>query len=679
MKFQEYKVVQYVYKKINLIFFLILLIVLSCSRWKSIVYPLPLSLDESEIASHVLRILSYGYNWDVLDGGTIGPFTSLIVAWPTIFGLDTTLGAMRLTGCVFLVFICFFVFLSIKIVAKDWLAFLFTLPLVLLYALTGSDDFLHFNSEVFPLFLLIFANYLAFYISYQNKSHQKLTFLLMGLLLGAVPFAKLQAAPIALVIGLYSFYLALFRAKAYRAEYMAYLIAGAVFPTLFLLTPLLISGHILDFWQSYIVWSGVYLDKATSLEDIFNLIYQDEILRYLFYFVLFLGCALSLHLILLKKGVNKSLRSSGLVFIYLAIVLIAVLLVVSIPGRLHLHYLMFLPPFLLIFIAQFSVVFAEYPGRSMIFTAYYFLGAALLVLFFFYGGMGAILQLAYKKYEITPKQNLSLTNSKILSWLPIPQNSLLVWGWMPHWYQMSDLTPALRGGSTFGQFVPSKSMAYYREQFLVDIAKSSPNIIIDAVSNNRVDFNVPSKFSPSVFPEFESILHKEYTLLNKATPSKGCPEIYIKNEYKKIIDKKIAIPKSILVSGTHGGVKDGFNKESLFDQSFSEEACVDYWLLPDKTLGSIFLDLSKQESISSLMILNTQNSHYLDRASREVSIKLYNQNKLSLERRLNLNLFPSWTNIEFEKPIEADRIEIAILSYYGLGAGLNEIKIYRSH
>jgi hypothetical protein len=186
--------------------------VLVYGRWLSIVYPFPLNPDEAQAAANALRIKAYGFNWNVLDGSTNGPLDSLAVCWPYLFRLDVTLNTVHLTACILLFLVCLFVYLSVKRLCGKTFGVLLVLPLVLFYAFTGDRDFLHQSSELLPIALLAAANYLTILISMDRaRSHRfyYIRFALLGLILGAVPFAKIQGAPIAACIALYAFILVL--------------------------------------------------------------------------------------------------------------------------------------------------------------------------------------------------------------------------------------------------------------------------------------------------------------------------------------------------------------------------------------------------------------------------------------------------------------------------------------
>ena len=141
----------------------------------------------------------YGWlNWNIADTLTAGPLDSMVLSWPRLFNLDITLfsarltGAMLTTGCVALIFGA----------AIRWLpvpaAVVATVPFFLFVGTTTHPDFIHYSSEQLPIFLIALGCYTV------AKSYEGATLPWLAasaFALGSVPFAKLQAGPIAGLIG----------------------------------------------------------------------------------------------------------------------------------------------------------------------------------------------------------------------------------------------------------------------------------------------------------------------------------------------------------------------------------------------------------------------------------------------------------------------------------------------
>src|SRR5579863_1481265 len=659
-------------QKLDLIGIVVMAFVLAYGRWHSIVYPFPLNPDEGQAAANALRIKSYGFNWDALDGSTNGPLDSLIVSWPHIFGLDTTLNTTRLTGCILLFLVCTCVYFSIKIVSGAGFAALFVLPLVVFYSFTKNPEFLHYSSELLPLFLLVAANFIVIQISLDRDRPHEFKFLLLAFLLGAVPFAKLQATPIAVAIGLYALILVVAPSSKWKMRNLISLFCGGLAPAIVILVPLLVSGHFQDFWNSYIVWGGLYIRSPSTILGIYSMVARDAVLRYVTYFIFFVGIASLLHSSLIASNEHSFHRAAKYDVIYMSILVVIAFWAISIPGKPYLHYLMFFPPFVVITFAYLARVFVGSRTHVIVFVSYYTILAAFFIILSINNGV------IRDRYDTILKPTFMLKSPHILSWLPIPSKHLLVWGWMPQWYVLSGLTPATRETQIYSQVMQTDLTEYFRSRFMSDIKQSSPEVIIDAVAGKSFHFNNPATASPDNFPAFASFLSQNYSQLPSLVQHPDCPKVYVKNEYRKLIDQSLIIPASVTATETFRGKGSVFDSANLFDNSVTEDTCIDYWLLPNWKLGGVRISFSKTEFVSGLMLLKTQNSIYLDRATRDIEVRLLESGAVVEKRQLTMSPYPYWTAVKFDRPVKANHLDVDVLSFYGRGGGLNEIKIFRA-
>lgn len=675
-------ILKFIPRQVDLIVIAAMAFVLVHGRWLSMVYPFPLNPDEAQAAANALRIKAYGFDWSVLDGSTNGPLDSLATCWPYLFGLDVTLNTARLTACILLLLVCVFVYLSIKLLCGRMFAVLLVLPLVIFYAFVGSPNFIHYSSELLPTFLLVAAYYFSIEISINRARPHRfryIKFALLGLILGAVPFAKLQGAPIAVVMALYAFILAITAPSEGRLRNSIALICGGMAPAFAFLFPLLVTGHIHDFWRSYIVWAFFYVKDPLSILTIHSMIAGNALLRPVSYFIFSLGFLSLLHSSLIRSDENAAVRATRYDVIYGLALVITAFWVVAKPGNDFAHYLMFLPPFAVIFCAYVARAFTDRRRDVLLFLSYYVVLAGIFT--------GLFLTTPAPRYYPRDwhntsgryiQQSLKVRSPHILSWLPIPSTHLLVWGWMPQWYVWSDLTPASRETVTYSQIVDSPLQGYFRSRFMSDIGASSPDIIMDAVEGGSFAFRDPSQAGPGVFPEFEAYLSRNYTQLEPWQPEPDCPKLYIKKEFKALVDSRLITPAAVTTSANYLGDHSAFTGARLFDNSVTEDTCIDFWLLPNWTRGSVDVTFSKVEQVSSLMILNTANSAYLDRATNGIEIELLKAGVVVSEKKLTMKPYPYWTTVDFDAPVSADQLQVNILSYFGHGGGLNEIKIFRA-
>ena len=99
--------------------------------------------------------------------------------------------------------------------------------------------------------------------------------------------------------------------------------------------------------------------------------------------------------------------------------------------------------------------------------------------------------------------------------------------------------------------------------------------------------------------------------------------------------------------------------------------------MPKGTFGSVTIDFHKAEPLASVAILNTRAGGRGDQASEKVRLSGRLGGETVVVHELLLEPFPRWTYFRFDKPVTADGLRIDILSYRGVGGGLNEVKAYR--
>jgi hypothetical protein len=655
---------------LNIYIYLIISYLLIKNRYFSIIYPYPLNPDEAQMVANSLRIRIHGYNWDSVDGTTSGPLNSLILTWPNLFGWDSTLSSARITASILIILTCIFLYKTILLYSNTTFSLMLTTPIVIFYCLSGSLAFSHYSSEMLPVFCLILANYLILKIYINEKlKYLKLEFFILGIVIGLIPFTKLQAAPIGFIIGLFSLY-QIYKTK--NLHNFLYFGIGLLAPTLIIILPLFLNNTINDFFMSYLGFASVYIQKALSIIDLYKLIGRDVVLKNIIYFLIAFTFIISLPYINNKL---KFYKQDKKLYYYFLFLLISSVYSICRPGNSFLHYLLFLTPFLTL-LASYII----YPNYIIIKNIKFFL-IYMVVFSYFTFLIGSQNNNNNNKnykfnsgYKTLIEQKISLKNPEIYSWIPINIKHTLVWAWMPQWYVWSNSTPAVRETNIYNQIVDSKIQQYFKLRFLKDFDKTKPELIIEGTRGKSFGFNDPDKYSPKIFQEFNEILNNKYTIIAPFKLNENCPKLYVKNEYINKINSYIIFPKSVEATGVHSENTSGNN---LFDMSVTEDSCSDYWLLPDQTLGSVIIKLEKEESISKIMIMNTKNSITLDRESQNIEVNFFNSNKLIHSERILLNSHPNWNSINVNYKV--DEIKINIQSFNGSGAGLNEIIIFRDN
>lgn len=305
-------------------------------RLRAIVYPRPLNPDEAQLGANALRALGHGSGWDSLDGFSSGPLNSVALTWPALIGKEVSLVSVRLTAWMAVSLVFVFAYLAIRRVSGRFSATLFSLPLLVFFALNDSEEFQHYSSELVSCVLLTASMCIVPLGAEGRRSTLLWRSLGCGLLLGAVPFAKLQGVPIALVVGGFAAISLLASRWEGRLTAAALLILGPALWCAGYLGPLLATGQLSTFYVSYIQWAAWYVREPLSLLKLHTLLAQDGLLASVVYFV----GTLSVAAFLLGRSVPS--RRGGALAVGACL---AGAFAVARPGNAFPHYLMLLVPF----------------------------------------------------------------------------------------------------------------------------------------------------------------------------------------------------------------------------------------------------------------------------------------------------------------------------------------------
>src|SRR6185312_17178058 len=130
--------------------------------------------------------------------------------------------------------------------------------------------------------LLIASSVLLTFQMIECKPEWKTAFI-SGLLLGCIPFAKLQATPIGFAIGITQFGLLLGKGWI-RIRPVVALIIGASCPAALILLPLARTEGLADFWISYVRWGMMEYARPftwTSFVLLVDIMRRPETMAYL--------------------------------------------------------------------------------------------------------------------------------------------------------------------------------------------------------------------------------------------------------------------------------------------------------------------------------------------------------------------------------------------------------------
>lgn len=636
----------------------------------------PLNPDEAMMAAGAMRTLYGWLSWNILDLITSGPLNSAILAWPYLFGGDITMLSTRLTGLACVLGALGLWFCTVrKLTANLSAAMLALVPVTLFLAGTSYPDFVHYSSEHLPVLLLSLALFL-FAASFDGDGLAKLTG--SALVLGLVPFAKLQAAPIAAVIGAFVLVRAVVtRSSVGIATRVAAVIAAALAGAVVFLLPLVLSGQLDDALKSYVVQPRLRTDAWT--DRIPRMIYEMPLFAALLaaYAATF-AAALLAFAHARRRGAAVEMTQSWRWCATLAAVLLPVsYAAISFSGRDFIHYLLLsLPALVLVGGAAMSPIAAA-GARSRPRLAVTQLG--LLALFaalclpaarhdaewgqFWYSRGGGIYQRG-KLFEAP----------RMLAWLrPTARDSMVCWGWAPECYLDAAVRPATREPTNENQVYPLPLRDYFRARFLRDFNAGNPDVVVDAVAPGNFPLGDPKEADISAFPALREIVERDFARVSRVDPAERCPRVYVRKSRLAALDESLIAFSAIQASAAQPG-----HEATAVDDGSVFETCNDNWLLPLGTPGSLTLRFHRPAPLRTVAILNTRRvARDLPVGSHRIRLSIHHAGRVVHTRDVLMRPFPFWTTVRLDNALEADAITLDILSFIGVGGGLNEVKAYR--
>jgi hypothetical protein len=472
------------------VFCLALAAVLVAGRWEWLKVDRPLNPDEGLFLASAWRYTQDIVPWRATNSGTSGPMTPWLLAGLHILGAALSYAnAHTVALCLQIVLVCL-AYSTIRIVCGEVPARLATMPTALLLSRTGDLNFIHLSSENVPLVLMVACGWAAAHGLQGGRAEGRSRWLLCvaGLLAGAVPFAKLQAAPMA-VIESCVVVIAIVAATSSRGKRFARLIwfciGGITVPIV--ITGMVVSASVLsEMWQLYIGSNLVYANHAAA-ERSFATRAVDLI-----------WCT-PVFLILCGGGVVMAgVAAGGCVFmgwgrkephhrwlLFASFVYLAIgLFCVAKSGHHFPHYLLLLAlPLMLISGVALQLILSAEPARFRLWA-----GVGLACVTPFVVLSNSVLAGNWYIEGSQPARILAMllqmpssSESNVVAQLTDSHDEVAVWGWRPDIYVEARRKPAVRDVEPSQAIVPGPFRDVVRRRFLEDMQRNRPRLFVDAV------------------------------------------------------------------------------------------------------------------------------------------------------------------------------------------------------
>jgi len=454
-------------------------------RWPLIWLPHELYPDESQLLTGALTLRHDPVFWRSVDGHTAGPLDFYALLPATFFPGITVYAGARLTATLLVWGMLVAAGETVALIADRPFIRIVVLPAAVFAAFTTSPEFLHYSTELVPGLLLALAGLLSVRQSIWPSPRNLWA---VALLLGATPFAKLQAGPAAAGLGLLLLGLEI---ASGRPRNLGVLVIGALLPTLFVAALVTVTGQSENLLIPYLLQNTFYAQNGR--QPLGQVVHQlgEQTLTNGYLALWFAGAVVfCTGAGLIARHVRGRLPRYGLAAAGLLLVAAGCILA---PGRPYQHYLnlLIVPLTLLTGVALGLALQARMGDGSIIRPAWpmgLFLFCCLLPQF--------VLRISnrpdpFEYYNTVvmapgPAHRQLVAATKELS---RPGEPLGIWGWRSSLYVETGLIQATRQAHTEFQLVTGPWQKYYLRRYYEDLVDSAPPVFADATGPGNFRFN----------------------------------------------------------------------------------------------------------------------------------------------------------------------------------------------
>ncbi|MDR3470297.1 MAG: hypothetical protein P4M09_01165 [Devosia sp.] len=668
-----------------------LLGVLACglwlsARWHWLGFAPPLNPDEAQFTAGATQLWSsWPFIWAHVDLNTSGPLNAVPLMWPLLLGFTPTIESTRLTGFVLeLASIVIFIYVGWS-TSKSKYAVLATLPLIIFSTLTANNDFLHYSSEKLSIFIV---NLTVLMTVFWLRRHGIVILLLIGILIGALPFCKLQSLPLAAVLAVLVGFVVIIASRAGSRRTLIYRLGafaiGGIIPAVLLILPLFLIHEQDSFIKGYIGLGSSYTAGHSVTDWTFILAVLDPYAS--LWLIPTLVVSLALGAAPLFRRANWPAAATYTPLLAAGILSLTAFLTILIPGRAFPHYASYWA-----WLGNWCglAIFARLGGDSKwrqaarVSVSALAAVAAAIILFAALPGWQSSLVTSNGWIRRGAGPQMLHRRPLLLDWLGLDTQRIAVWGWASDIYNLAGANSVGRETQTSFLWPQYSASAYYRARMLSDAART-PNfdVMVDAVASGEFAMSDASADAlPVLFPELLHFDADPFVLLSgnwQKDQSVTCPRIYVRQSLLPSVRSRFVAVTGAVSSDVLRRGPIAYGADRLVDQSVFEN-CGDAWLLPDgRQAGTAKLTFSTAP-IGRIWVLNTQDGHAFDRAAKSISLSLLRGGvEVWKQQGAGVSAYPTWTTFDLPAGIVADTLVVSIDQSAGRGGGLNEIALQRT-
>lgn len=595
-----------------------LAVMLLAFRWPVFFYQHQLNPDESGYMSQTLTLRHDPVFWRSVTAGTSGPVNIYPRLLPSLFGFPVTYFTSRVMALIIIAGILTVFYFTCRRFATATFARLATLAPATFLALTTNGDFVHYSGEHMPVLLLATASYLALRLPDPGRRISACAFL-AGCLLGAAPFAKLQAGVFALTITIFCYVFLLGRDEPWRRRWQrcGWLTLGGITIPLLVAASAKFTGCFEHFWRSYLVMNLGYASCGAPWWQIVPIL-APAMPDFAAYFLSMVTTGVMGLVWITIGGRWRRLDAASLrLLVYGSATFFVAIFTALAPGRPWPHYYLFVVlPLAGWAFAACRVLLCEAdekpPAREV---AGLVLAAWCTVALF--GQFGEYL-LSKQPHEMRGRvrEFVSDTHSAVAEAVlqyTAPGQPLGLWGWTHEihvetgtWRATSDLVLEYlwnvnvqgRQVSSWREVVPE----YFQELYVADLKRSNPPVFVDAVAPGSFTFADRATFGYETFPALAAHIDENYDLRHEIDGIR----IFVRKDVPRLArSERIAVPSEQIPDEVQGEAREQYQLGLSHLKAGRTDEAVEYLqrtveLVPDfaearHQLGTAFIQKKRMD------------------------------------------------------------------------------------
>lgn len=485
---------------------------LAAWRWPMLFDPSSFNPDEGQLVAGAQTLARDPVFWRSVDGGTAGPLVFYALLAAKLVGAPISFLTARIISLFLLGGTLALTYATLRRFLPAAPARLALLPAALFFAIATQGDFIHYSTEQLPLLLLAVGTMVLVGAQKElSACHWRL--LVGGLLLGLLPWAKLQAIPPGGFVALWAL-VGLTTTTALsvpdRIRRGSLFVGAGLAPTVLALLLVRTSDVWPVFLQSYLLQNVNYVAAVSNLGAIAQIFFATlaQTWHYPAFFVVTLltaaiGCGC------FRRRDRPWPRK---LFLLGGVLVTASVIAVIAPRRPFAHYLLFtVPPLTLWCGAGLGTIWLRLernPRRHLFMAAGIVWLAGLLLTVRFSQPPPATLASLQDFHE----RPLTAAGTVIRAFAR-KGDTLAVWGWMCDLNVETGLSQATRLGNSFLCIETGPQKGYYRQLYLADLIRNQPSVFVDAVGPIASFFQDRRAQAHDRIPEFAAYVRDHFVEL----------------------------------------------------------------------------------------------------------------------------------------------------------------------